>query len=736
MMQKKCDRFVANRSIQKFNRLLPRTDACKSGAGRFSKIDFSKFTLLTAALLLVAHSAAVTVAAQAVTSFTLVNADTNGSIAPLTNNATVNLANLPTGNLNICAGLTGTFGSVKLSATSSNGANLSTTQNITPYCFDPNSETDIGVMSPALAPGTYTVKATPYSGIRGTGTAGTSLTVAFHVLSETAPPPAATHPASDQEAARFLARVSFGATQTDITRLKTIGYEAWINEQLSKTPGSCFNFLNPLVMSDPTRPDTDSNGNPVYDKYKKDDAQHCIWREAVTGSAQLRQRMTLALSEIFVISTQNNTIGDNMPRSAVAYWDILNRNAFGSYRQLLQDVTLSPAMGTYLSHRQNRKENLATGREPDENYAREVMQLFSIGLYQLNQNGTRKLANGQSLPTYTIDDIKGLARVFTGLTWADDTRPTFNYTMGRPTDPAAILQPMKFNLNEHSISEKKFLGVTIPARSTPEGTNELKTALDAISNHPSVGPFMAERLIQMFVTSNPTRGYVSRVAAVFNNNGSGVRGNLGRVIKAVLLDPEALNAINVDNPRWGKGRQSTLRKTNLMRLFKYRTNTDRVFFYSDSKQGSEAMQNVPLSAPSVFNFYRPGFAPPGSDLETANLVAPELQILNESTLTAWGNWLLNKFYNNSMLYSTDLAKYPEAVFDYSSFTPLANDAPALVGKFELLLATELSAANKQRIIDAVNKVNYPSSDPDQLRLNKIKLAAFLVMVTPEYFVQK
>src|SRR5574341_233999 len=240
---------------------------------------------------------------------------------------------------------------------------------------------------------------------------------------------------------------------------------------------------------------------------------HTFWREAAIGQDQLKRRVAFALSQIFVISLQDATLQD-FRRGVASYLDMLTRNAFGNYRQLLQDVTLHPMMGLYLSHLRNRKEDPALNRVPDQNYAREVMQLFSIGLYRLNPDSTPMLdGNGQPIETYGPNDIVGLSRVFTGFSWAGCSNTSTSCFNGSGTQsPNREVMPMQAFPQFHSVSEKSFLGTTIPASTTPDPMGDLNRALDVIASHPNVGPFIGRQLIQRLVTSNPSSAYVGRVA--------------------------------------------------------------------------------------------------------------------------------------------------------------------------------------------------------------------------------
>ena len=318
------------------------------------------------------------------------------------------------------------------------------------------------------------------------------------------------------QASRFLSQAAFGATEADIAQVQSMGYEAWIEEQ----------FDLPTAQSHWDWMIANGYGRLEF-KNSQAGVDATLWRKLMSSPDPLRQRVALALSEIFVISMAGLPV--QWPGLAVAaYMDMLEAHAFGNVRSLLESVTLSCGMGVYLNMRGNQKEDAATGRQPDENYAREVMQLFTIGLYELNADGTPKIVNGAPVETYDQAAVTGLAKVFTG--WDFDT-PVAD-------QPDHLRRPMAFNSARHSTSAKSFLGVDLPAGGT-DGEEELKTALDTLFNHPNGGPFIGRQLIQRLVTSNPSPAYVGRVAAAYADNGRGVRGDLKAVLKAVLLDDEA-----------------------------------------------------------------------------------------------------------------------------------------------------------------------------------------------------
>lgn len=514
------------------------------------------------------------------------------------------------------------------------------------------------------------------------------------LIPPTTPYPAPLTPAQKQ-AARLLNQATWGATASEIARAATMTPAAWIDDQLAR-PLSTPSHFDYVAMKGPLG--TSEHINAFMESF---------WSQAVTGQDQLRQRMTIALAEIFVTSAVNSGI-DTQPAAHAAYIDLLARHAFGNYRQLLEAVSLSPAMGIYLSHMNNQKEDAATGRLPDENYAREVMQLFSIGLWKLNQDGSRQLdASGNPIPTYGIPEVMGMAKVFTG--W------TFNGVR-------AWNAPMMNNPTITSTSAKAIVnGVVIPAGT--DGPTSLKIALDTLANHPNVAPFMSEQLIKRFVTSNPSRAYVARVAAVWANNGRGVRGDLAAVLRAILLDTEARSDTMLADARYGKLREPMMRFGHWLRAFNARPN-DGVWTIWNLEDPVTSLGQNPQRSPSVFNFFRPDYAPPGPILG-AGLTTPEFQITHETTLTG---------YSNFMSYLAERGFGGKILPSYSRYEAVADNAETLLSLLDLeLTAGQMSASTKAAITEVMNTL--PVTLPNARRLRVWK-AVYLVMTSPEYVVQR
>ena len=447
-----------------------------------------------------------------------------------------------------------------------------------------------------------------------------------------------------------------------------------------------------------------------------------FYMQAMLGPDQLRQRMVFALSQIFVVSMDSNEVRDR-PRCHTSYVDMLGRNAFGNFRTLLEEVSTHGMMGVYLSHRANEKEDPVKGTSPDENYAREVMQLFSIGLVQLNPDGSPKRDSaGNTIPTYSNADVVGLAKVFTGWSWVPDDSNPNSFRENFPSFDIQI-KPMQPYEQHHSTSEKRFLGVTVPAGTTARPS--LRIALDTLFNHPNTGPFIGRQLIQRLVTSNPSPAYVSRVAAAFANNGSGIRGDMKAVIRAILLDNEACLPARPGDGRHGKVREPVLRLTAWARAFGAISESREFRFRYTKKIGQ-----TPLNPPSVFNFYRPGFVPPGSAIASAGLVAPELQINTESQVTSYLNFMWETMVNGA---GEKKGENLDVTCTYPIETAMASNPVALIERVDLLLTGQrLSSATRSAMRRAIDSVPTTASDA---MLKRTRIAVLLALCSPEFLIQ-
>lgn len=528
----------------------------------------------------------------------------------------------------------------------------------------------------------------------------------------TAPVTVPDEPLSAAQAARLLTQATYGPTRDDIDRLTGRTARQWLDEQFV-TPPMDTHWAYVVERKGPL-------GCQVCDARYINAAMESFWTQAVRGPDQLRQRMVLALSELFVVSTVNSSV-ETQAEAHAAYLDMLSRNAFGNFRTLLEDVSTHPTMGHYLSHFKNDREDAVTGRIPDENYAREVMQLFSIGLWQLNPDGSRKTDGaGKPLPTYSQSDVMGLARVFTGWSWSGSSRSESEW-QGWAGNADTWNRRMTNYPAHHSTREKRFLGAVIPAGASGEAS--LKVAMDTLFNHPNVGPFIGRQLIQRLVTSNPSPAYVAQVTAAFNDNGQGVRGDLRAVLRAVLLNPEARSNASLQDGRSGKLREPLVRFGHWMRAFKASARDGYLRVWNLEDPVYSLGQN-PLRAPSVFNWFRHDYAPPGEVMQQG-LVAPEFQITHETTATGYANFVTRTVergfgWNDSAI-----------VGDYTAERALAPRPGDLLDHLSLLLcAGQLGATSRAVILDAVNAI--PASDVQA----RVHTAVALVMLAPEFIVQK
>ena len=538
------------------------------------------------------------------------------------------------------------------------------------------------------------------------------------------------------DAARFLSHATFGPTADDITLVSNLGYSAWIDYQFSLPATShrlYWEAADAAIKA--VTPTSGAGQNQVWESF---------WKQATTGNDQLRQRVVYALSQIFVISAVNTDVGAE-PRGLAAWLDMLGDKGLGTYRNLLESVTLNPLMGMYLTSMHNQKAD-STGRVPDENYAREVMQLFSIGLSQLNPDGTPVLVGGRTVDTYGPSDIGGMAKVFTGWSWTCSSQNSscFNYgSAGGVSDPDRAIKPMMAYPAYHATDAKTFLGVTIPAQATANPAASLKVALDTLANHPNTGPFISRQLIQRLVSSNPSPAYVQSVAAVFADNGQGVRGDLKAVVKAILLHPESRLSTNAT----GKVREPVLRLSAYLRAFPHKSDTGS-YEVGSTDSPSTSLGQTPLRSPSVFNFYRPGYVAPGSLSAAAGLVAPELQLDNESSASGWVNFmrdnitsgvgLYNGTVNGVVLNRRDLQR------DWSPELALATDPAALVASVtDKLLPGQVSTALSTAMVTAISKIVIPPLNAgktnqaaiDAAKRYRVNSAVLLVLATPEFLVQ-
>lgn len=538
--------------------------------------------------------------------------------------------------------------------------------------------------------------------------------------------------------ARFLTQSTFGPDAATLERVNALGPASWLDEQLAMPLGRT-HVATFLAQEVPAK--------------GKQQFFHSFWAQALTAPDQLRQRVAYALSQIFVVSAAD-ACGANHRLGINAYHDMLLERAFGTYRDLLEAVTLHPVMGCYLSHLRNQKADPKTGRVPDENYAREVMQLFSLGLIELKPDGSPRLdAQGATIETYGPADVAGLAKVFTGWSWACPNHPADHCFLYRGTkrqtngeEPWAL--PMVAYPQFHATEEKRFLGVTIPPQKKPDPKASLKVALDTLAAHPNVGPFIGKQLIVRLVKSNPSPAYVERVALAFVKN----NGALGPTVKAILLDPEARSPSAMGGADAGKVREPVLALSALLRAMQARSITGR-FTIGDTQQPS-ALNQAPYMAPSVFNFYRPGFQAAGSHTAARGLSAPELQIADESSLAGYANFMRNVIWSGLGDHvkpsGTETAPHTDVQLSHHTegWTPLLKAAlnPASLVKQlnELLCMGQMAPQTQQDIVETLHATQVQGKpDPEtltpashRLALKRLRTGLLLTVTSPDYLVQR
>ena len=518
------------------------------------------------------------------------------------------------------------------------------------------------------------------------------------------PPPVlpVTTTATAADAGRLLIQATFGPTDADLASVQATGVAHYLHHQMTKVPASSHVAFLDQVGVDPTA----NNIDPTMQAW---------WQYAVNAPDQLRQRVAFALSEIMVVSADSAGLG-RQPYALSAYMDVLCKDAFTTYRQLLQDVTLNPAMGAYLNMLHNAKADSVKGTHANQNYGREVLQLFSVGLNQLNPDGSLQLdANGQPIPTYTQDTVDGFAQVFTGWYFAPPAgqTPAWYGVMQDWRDPMVSVAAY------HDENAKTLLnGVVIPAGGTAQA--DLAAALDNIANHPNVGPFFCRELIQRLVTSNPSPGYVYRVASVFNDDGKGTRGNLEAVIKAIFTDFEARDPATATGTGFGKQREPIVRVANTLRAFRASSSAG-VFSIYDT---DEALGQSVLRSPSVFSFFSPDYTSPGH-LANNGLVAPEFQITSETTAISSANYL------HGLIYGGLGSGTARITLDLSSVQALAGDPSQMIAYLNtLLMAGEMSTDMQAILLTDVNAI--PARDAAE----RARSAVEIVVTSPEFVIQK
>lgn len=506
-----------------------------------------------------------------------------------------------------------------------------------------------------------------------------------------------------EDASRFLSQATFGADERTVSRLARTGYERWLKREFRARPTS---HLRDFARR--TRRIRED------DPLQANDWRRIVWwNAALHGRDTLRQRVALALSEIFVVSDRNDILADR-PQALVSYYDVLVRHALGNYRDLLYDVSRHPAMGIYLSHLNNQRSDAVLNRFPDENYAREVMQLFSIGLHEIDVDGATLVDDeGEPIPTYGNAEVREFAKIFTGFGLGGVDEDGYPAHFGSFEGDWTL--PMQMHDVHHEPGEKQLLnGQVVPAGQS--GLADFEMAIDNLFQHPNVGPFLARRLIQRLVTSNPTSEYIARVARVFEDDGEGVRGNLGAMVRAILLDPEARDRASLEDPEHGRLREPILRVLRLLRTFRPSGRPALQF------QGiGYLLGQYPMNAPSVFNFFQPDFAPPG-EIRNRTLVAPEFQISTGSTAIGWANVALYLAAARSV---EDERNGRQRPLRMRKELKLARDPEALIDQLDLLLtAGALSDPARATISNTISTFEEP-----ELRLI---YALYLFLISPDW----
>lgn len=521
---------------------------------------------------------------------------------------------------------------------------------------------------------------------------------------------------SDEEASRFLIQAGFGADNDELAEVKSWGYSRWIDSQIKRPKG----YLQPIIKS------MIQAGQNVYHPATK----VALWTQMMRRRNPpgkpavltdiLRQRIAYSLLQIFVVSQTVDGLSLNS-EGVTNYYDKLMDGALGNFRQLLFDVTMHPVMGLYLSHCGNRKGDSVLNIFPDENYAREVMQLFSIGLWELNPDGTRRLLNGKPIPTYTNTDISTFAKVFTGLQYGGPNNNSFEWA------GEEYKYPMKAYDAFHDRTAKTLLrGQTLAAGRT--AMQDINSAIDNLFNHPNTGPFISRLLIQRLINSNPTPAYIGRVASKFNNNGAGVRGDMAAVVKSILLDEEARNYAYTTGILSGKMREPYITLMNMGKTFNAQSPSGN---YESATYMYEFYLQEPFQSPSVFNFYKPDDRPSG-ELTLMDKYAPEFKILTAVTSIEAQNNLLNSVENQIARWGSEPGN--EMKLNFSAELPMANNPDALIRQLSVrMIGGSLQPGTFQIVREAVVKIMETGSTWQR---DRVRMAAYLIAASTEFNIQK
>lgn len=545
-------------------------------------------------------------------------------------------------------------------------------------------------------------------------------------------------------AARLLGQASIGSTYEEIEYLTQISIENWIDQQMAMPAIpyidkalTLYDEVNQLIENVHPGQRTDRPGEI---------SSFALYNSLFNDQDVLRNKIAFSLLQVLVVSRSSIKLKDQLP-AHMSYYDLLYEGAFGNYRDMLEDITLHPMMGYYLSHLNNKKGDPSLGTLPDENFAREIMQLFTIGLHELKIDGTYKLdGNGEKIPTYNISDVQELAKVFTGLSGGAWNLISFPDLAGQPVEfdrafnRYDLTVPMAMYQDFHDIGEKILVdGTVLPAGQ--DGMTDIQTALDVLFNHPNMGPFLATRLIQQMVKSNPTPAYVKRVALTFNNNGKGVRGDLGAMIKAILLDPEARDCSWLNNAKNGKLKQPIERLVQLFKAFDINSPSGRVWF-NDPDQIREPLGQAFMSAPSVFNFFTPFYAE-DKYVEPNNMVSPEFQILHAVTVINYINEIENSIKDRPFRNRTGVNNnnprlnynnQDNPVLDFSEELAIlqSEGLEGLMERLNILLCQgQMSDATKSIILGALQQMLDEGGFSPQ---DYVDTALYFTIVSPDYII--
>jgi len=498
------------------------------------------------------------------------------------------------------------------------------------------------------------------------------------------------------QASRFLGQATMGATRVEIDAVIAKGYEGWLTEQFAMPREvKHWDWLVNAGFNVPANKDNTAGFDPV------------MLRQMIVGPDQLRQRVGMALLDMLVVGIDG--INLNWKQFAMAaYVDVLLDGAFGNYRALMEAITTNAAMASFLTFLNNRKADTRTGALPDENYARELMQLFTLGVHQLNMDGTVK-GGATPIDTYSQADVSQLARVFTGLALTSDDSST----------PDRYRVPLTINAGQNEAGASTVLGVGVSGG----GMAAVRSALDVIFAHPNLPPFVSKQLIQRLVTSNPSPAYVGRVSARFADNGTGVRGDLKAVIRAILTDQEAVGSATLTAQSAGKLREPVLRLTGWARAFGVNS-ASGAWSFGDTSSPSNRLGQAKGRSQTVFNFYRPGYSPPATAISASGLVAPEFQITNEQSVVGYINYMHGLVANGA----------GDAKADYAAIVAKADNSESLVGEVNLLLAAgQLSAATVGSIRAAVDSMPFTQTNGP---INRVGIAILLTLASPDYLLQR